>query len=93
MFTKFHGNRLKIDGVVNEKHALLVSSVLMYSVGWMELALDWFVLPEKINVFQHGGDREQSRPQGLKYVHNFLMTVLKKMRWACNLVAKMLLIL
>ena len=33
-FTKFHENRLIIDGVINEKHALLVSSVLMYSVGW-----------------------------------------------------------
>ena len=86
---KFHENRLIIDGVVNEKHALLVSSVLMCSVGWMELTLDWFVLPEKINVFQHGGDWEQ----GLKYVHNILMTVLKKIRWACNRVAKMLLIL
>ena len=48
---KFYENRLIIDGVVNEKHALLVSSVLMCSVGWMELTLDWFVLPEKINVF------------------------------------------
>ena len=47
----------------NEKHALLVSSVLMCSVGWMELTLDWFVLPEKINVFQHGGDWEQSWPK------------------------------
>ena len=39
-FIKFHENRLIIDGVVNEKHALLVSSVLMGSVGWMELTLD-----------------------------------------------------
>ena len=37
---KFHENRFIIDEVLNEKHALLVSSVLMYSVGWMELALD-----------------------------------------------------
>ena len=33
-FTKFHEIRLIIDGVINEKHALLCSSVLMYSVGW-----------------------------------------------------------
>ena len=31
------------------------------------------------------------RPQGLKNVHNFLMTV-RKMSWACDIVAKMLLI-
>ena len=37
---KCHENRLIIDGVVNEKHALLVSSVLMCSVGWMKLTLD-----------------------------------------------------
>ena len=70
-FTKFHENRLIIDGVINEKHALLVSFVLNYIVGWMELAVDWFVLSEKINVFQHCGDRERSWPQGLKNVHNF----------------------
>ena len=32
-FTKFHENRLIIDGVINEKHALLVSFVLNYIVG------------------------------------------------------------
>ena len=43
----------------------------------------------KINVFQHGGDLET---QGPKNVHNFLMTV-RKISWACDLVAEMLLIL
>ena len=36
-----------------------------------------FVLPEKINVFKHGGDREQSRLQASKNVHNVLITVRK----------------
>ena len=35
--------------------------------------------------------RERSRPQGLKNVHNFLMTV-REMSWVCDIVAKMLLI-
>ena len=51
-----------------------------------------FVLPEKINVFQHGGDRERCRPQASKNVHNVLITVRKKSS-ACDLVAEMLLIL
>ena len=37
----------------------------------------------KNNVFQHGGDWERSRPQGLKNGHNFLMTV-RKMSWNNN---------
>ena len=77
MFAKFHGNRLIIDPVINEKHALLVSFVLMYSVGWVELVVDWFIFPQKINVFQHGGDWERSRPQCLNNVHKFLMTAEK----------------
>ena len=32
--------------MISEKYALLVSSVLVYSVGRMELVLDLFVLPE-----------------------------------------------
>ena len=32
--------------MISEKHALLVSSVVVYSVGRMELVLDLFVLPE-----------------------------------------------
>ena len=34
--------------------------------------------------------RERSQPQGLKNVHNFLMTV-REMSLACDIVAKMLL--
>ena len=49
MFTKFHENRLIIYDENNEKHALLVSSVLMYSVRWPWIAV--FVLPEKITFF------------------------------------------
>ena len=60
-------------------------------MGCIELALDWSFRPKKINVFQHGGDWERFRSQGLKNVHNFLMTV-RKMSWACDIVAKMLLI-
>ena len=41
---------------------------------------------------QHIGDWEWSRLQCPKNVHNFLMTV-RKMSWACDLVAEMLLIL
>ena len=51
-----------------------------------------FVLPLKINGFQHGGDWERSRPQGPKNVHNFLMA-LRKISWAFDLVAEMLRIL
>ena len=40
---------------------------------------------------QHGGDWEWSRPQGQNNVHNFLMIV-RKMSWACDIVAEMLLI-
>ena len=32
IFTKFHENRLTIDGEINEKHALLVSCGLRYSI-------------------------------------------------------------
>ena len=51
-----------------------------------------FILPEKIKVFQHGGDRERYRRQAPKNAHNFLITV-RKISPACDLVAKMLLIL
>ena len=51
-----------------------------------------FVSPEKINVFQDSGDWEWSRPQGPKIVHNFVMTTWK-LSWACDFVAKKLLIL
>ena len=36
---------------------------------------------------QHGGDWEQSRPQGPKNVHNFLLTV-RPLSWACGHVTK-----
>ena len=49
------------------------------------------VVPEKINVIQHGGDEERSRPHVPKYVHNFLLTV-RAVNWACDLVAEMSLI-
>ena len=55
----------------------------------MALAVTSF--SKKINVYQHSGDWERSRPQGQKNVHNLLMP-LRKMSWACNLVAEMLLI-
>ena len=42
--------------------------------------------------FQNGGDRERSRPQALRNAHNVLLTV-RKTSPACDLVAKMLLIL
>ena len=32
MFTKFHENRYMIDGEINDKHSLLVSSGLRYIV-------------------------------------------------------------
>ena len=53
---------------------------------------DLFALPEKIKVFQHGGDWERSRPQGSKNVHTFLMT-LRPLSWACGHGTEMLLIL
>ena len=67
--------------------------------GW-ELAVlsslrSWiavFLLPEKINVFQHGADWERSRPQGPKNVHNLLMAV-RKMNSAYGYVTEMLVIL
>ena len=34
IFTKFHENRLVIDGEINEKHALLVVCGTGYSVVW-----------------------------------------------------------
>ena len=49
-----------------------------------------FILPEKMKVFQHGGDRERYRPQAPKNALNFLITV-RKISPACDLVAKMLL--
>ena len=51
-----------------------------YSIAVTSSPRSWiavFVLPEKINVFQHGGDRERSRTQGPKNVHNCLLTVRK----------------
>ena len=49
-----------------------------------------FILPEKMKVFQHGGDRERYRPQAPQNALNFLITV-RKISPACDLVAKMLL--
>ena len=51
-----------------------------------------FILPEKINVIQHGCDWERSWPEAPKNVHNFLITV-QKISSACDLIAEMLLIL
>ena len=54
-----------------------------------EAVYGWICFSRKI---QHGGDWEQSRPQGPKNVHNFLMTV-RPLSWACGHGAEMLLIL
>ena len=51
-----------------------------------------FRFTRKMNVFKHCGDWERSRPQGPKNAHNFLMTV-RNIRWACDRVAEILLIL
>ena len=52
-------------------------------------AVDWCIcFTRKI---QHAGDWERSRPQGPKYIHNFLMTV-RPLRWACGHLTEMLLI-
>ena len=53
-------------------------------------AVDWCIcFTRKI---QHGCDRERSRPQGPKNVHNFLMTA-RPLSWACGHGTEMLLIL
>ena len=52
-------------------------------------AVDWRdCFTQKI---QHGGDWERSWPQGLKNVHNFLMTM-RPLSWACGHGTEMLLI-
>ena len=61
-------------------HVLFEVVVLLYSF-----------YQKKISVFQHGGDWERSRTQGPKNVKNFL-TIVRKMSWACDLVANMSLI-
>ena len=61
-----------------------------YSRVVLSEAVDWCIcFTRKI---QHGGDWERSRPQGLKNVHNCLMTV-RPLSWACGHGAEMLLIL
>ena len=76
---------LSVENIFFGKSALAVSSSPM---PWIAV----LITPEKINVFQLGGDWERCRTQGPKNVHNFLITV-RKMNWACGHVTEMLLIL
>ena len=62
----------------------LPSNVVLYE------AVDWCIW--FIRKIPHGGDRARSRPQGLKNVHNLLMTVWP-LSWACGHGTGMLLIL
>ena len=69
-----------------------VNAALVYSsrrVVFSE-AVDWCI--SSTRKIQHAGDWEPSRPQGLKDVHSFLMTV-RPVSWACGNVTAMFLLL
>ena len=102
LFSDFCGYKLKVRPL-GQLHLCYSANTKLWTNGlnmtWTNISPSsprpWivvFVLHVKINVLQHDGDWEHSRPQGLKNVHNLLMTV-QKMSWSWDLIAEMLLIL
>ena len=80
------------------QHLVFAGWVLCRDVLSESRGLLYSFYPKKSTFFnvavtesEHGGDRERSRTQCPENFHNFLMTA-RKMSWACDLVAEMLLI-
>ena len=85
---------LQIHNVVTvylKSKELLALGFALYSIVCQKMLIAMWSA-SWVNVFQHGGDWERSLSQGyLKNAHNFLL-MLRQMNWACDIVAKMLLI-
>ena len=66
LFIEFHRRRglSEFSEITSAKYFDLASVIILLHV---------FVLPGKINVFQHGGDSERSRPQCPKNAHNLTL--------------------
>ena len=85
--------------VVRPSIWLALTNKCMQLLHYCRALINRVVLSEAVDLcicitrkIQHGGDWERSRPQGLKNVHDFVMTV-RHLSWACGHGTEMLLLL